>query len=61
MISYELNLLTDGRREKPRAAIGGEYIPSSDHFIHSGISVSNYDYFISLLKKYGKYPLDMPE
>jgi uroporphyrinogen decarboxylase len=42
---------------KLRAAIGGGYIPSSDHSIHSGISSGNYDYFIGLLKQYGNYPL----
>ena len=45
---------------KLKAAIGSGYIPSSDHSIHSDISPENYDYFINLIKKYGKYPLDMP-
>lgn len=44
---------------KLKAAVGGGYIPSSDHSVHSDISASNYDYFISLLKNYGKYPLDI--
>ena len=46
---------------KLNAAVGGGYIPASDHSIHSGVSAKNYDYFISLLKNYGKYPLNIPE
>ncbi len=61
------NVLTGPKKDlkrdllhKLKAAIGGGYIPSSDHSINSDISASNYDYFIGLLKKYGKYPLDLP-
>ena len=62
------NVLTGPKEEmrknllhKLKAAAGGGYIPSSDHSIHSGISIDNYDYFIKLIKKYGKYPLDIPD
>ncbi|NQT58753.1 MAG: hypothetical protein HQ557_07200 [Bacteroidetes bacterium] len=41
------------------AAKGGGYIPMSDHSVPNTVSVSNYDYYISLIKKYGNYPLQL--
>lgn len=43
------------------AAKGGGYIPMSDHSVPNTVSVSNYDYYISLLKEYGTYPLHLGE
>lgn len=51
---------------KLNAAKGGGYIPMADHSVPSSVSANNYDYYISLIEKYGKYPLklgkfDIPE
>lgn len=43
------------------AAKGGGYIPMSDHSVPNNVSVENYDYYISLLKEYRKYPLELKE
>ena len=48
------------------AAKGGGYIPMSDHSVPDNVPVENYDYYMSLLEQYGKYPLrlgeyDLPE
>lgn len=44
---------------KLNAAKGGGYMPGADHSVPGNVSAENYDYFISLLKQYGKYPLDL--
>ena len=46
---------------KLNAAKGGGYIPGSDHSVPENVPVENYDYFISLVKEYGKYPLELGE
>lgn len=46
---------------KLNAAKGGGYIPSADHSVPYNVSVENYDYFVSLIRQYGKYPLDLGE
>lgn len=46
---------------KLNAAKGGGYIPCSDHSVPENVSVENYDYSISLIKNYGKYPLNLGE
>lgn len=48
------------------AAKEGGYIPMSDHSVPDNVPIENYDYYISLIDKYGKYPLilgkhDLPE
>lgn len=48
------------------AAKGGGFIPMSDHSVPDNVPVENYDYYMSLLEQYGKYPLrlgeyDLPE
>ena len=43
---------------KLQAAIGGGYMPGADHSIPGNMSPENYDYFINLIRKFGKYPLD---
>lgn len=54
------NLKKDVLR-KLNAAKGGGYIPSADHSVPSNVSVENYDYFINLIREYGKYPLELGE
>lgn len=46
---------------KLNAAKGGGYIPSADHSIPDSVPVENYDYFIDLIREYGKYPLELGE
>jgi len=43
------------------AAKGGGYMPGADHSVPGNVSAENYDYFINLIKEYGKYPLDLDE
>jgi uroporphyrinogen decarboxylase len=43
------------------AAKGGGYIPMSDHSVPDTVSVSNFDYYSSLLRRHGRYPLDLGE
>ncbi|MGO9113093.1 MAG: uroporphyrinogen decarboxylase family protein [Thermoguttaceae bacterium] len=52
------------RREalrKLNAARGGGYIFQSDHSVSSGVSGPTYDYIVSLVRQYGKYPLQLGE
>jgi hypothetical protein len=46
---------------KLNAAKGGGYIFQSDHSVPSNVSGQNYDYVISLVREYGKYPLELGE
>lgn len=41
------------------AAKGGGYMPGADHSIPGNMSTENYDYFIELIREYGKYPIDL--
>lgn len=43
------------------AAKGGGYIPMSDHSVPDTVSAANYDFYIHLIKEYGKYPLQLGE
>ena len=43
------------------AAKGGGYIPMSDHSVPPTVSPSNFDYYISLLREHGQYPLALGE
>jgi len=50
------------RREvlrKLNAAKGGGFIFQSDHSVTSAVSGKTYDYIVKLVRKYGKYPLQL--
>ena len=44
-----------------RAAEGGGYIFMSDHSVSSDVSGHTYDLIVELVRKYGDYPLNLPE
>ncbi len=46
---------------KLNAAKGGGYIFQSDHSISSDVSGYTYDYIVKLVRKYGKYPIELGE
>lgn len=46
---------------KLNAAKGGGYIFQSDHSVDSNVSGHTYDYIIKLVRKYGRYPLQLGE
>lgn len=46
---------------KLNAARGGGYIFQSDHSVSSEVSGHTYDYIVKLVRKYGKYPLQLEE
>ena len=46
---------------KMNAAKGGGYIMQSDHSVPSNVSGASYDYVIRLIRKYGRYPLQLRE
>jgi uroporphyrinogen-III decarboxylase len=46
---------------KLNAAKGGKYIFQSDHSVASDVSGQTYDYIVSLVREYGKYPLKLGE
>ncbi len=58
-----------GSREEIKAAVltklnaakGGGFIFQSDHSVPNSISGANYDYVVRLVRKYGKYPLQLGE
>ena len=43
---------------KLQCAKGGGWICQSDHSVSSGVSPESYEYMVSLVRSYGKYPLD---
>ncbi|UCF96263.1 MAG: hypothetical protein JSV89_13895 [Spirochaetaceae bacterium] len=43
------------------AAKGGGYIPMSDHSVPDNVPIENYDFYMDLVNKYGKYPLHLGE
>jgi uroporphyrinogen decarboxylase len=52
------------RREvlrKLNAAKGGGYIIQSDHSVPGDVEAATYDYFVKLVREYGKYPLQLGE
>ncbi len=44
---------------KLNAAKGGGFIPACDHSVPDNVPVENYDYYIDLVREYGKYPLNL--
>ncbi len=46
---------------KLNAAKGGGYIFQSDHSVPSNVSGERYDYVVKLVRKYGRYPLELGE
>jgi uroporphyrinogen-III decarboxylase len=46
---------------KLNAAKGGGWIFQSDHSVPSNVSGENYEYVVNLVRRYGKYPLDLGE
>jgi len=44
---------------KLNAAKGGGYIVQSDHSVPGNVSGRNYDYVVSLVREYGRYPLKL--
>jgi uroporphyrinogen-III decarboxylase len=46
---------------KLNAGKGGGYIFQSDHSVSSSVSGQSYDYIVNLVRKYGKYPLQLEE
>jgi len=46
---------------KLNAAKGGGFIFQSDHSVSSEVSGHTYDYIVKLVRKYGKYPLQLEE
>jgi uroporphyrinogen decarboxylase len=43
------------------AAKGGGYIPMSDHSVPPTVSPQSFDYYVSLLRTHGRYPLELGE
>ena len=43
------------------AGPGGGYILGSDHSLHDGIPVENIYAMVETVKKYGEYPLRLPD
>ena len=46
---------------KLNAAKGGGYIFQSDHSVPSNVSAERYEYVVNLVRKHGKYPLQLGE
>jgi hypothetical protein len=46
---------------KLNAAKGGGFIFQSDHSVSSEVSGETYDYIVKLVRRYGKYPLNLAE
>jgi len=46
---------------KMNAAKGGGWIVQSDHSVPSNVSGQNYDFVVNLVRRHGKYPLDLGE
>ncbi len=46
---------------KLNAAKGGGYIFQSDHSVPANVSGERYEYVVDLVRKYGRYPLDLGE
>lgn len=46
---------------KLNAARGGGYIVQSDHSVPDNVSAASYDYFVQLIREFGRYPLDLGE
>jgi uroporphyrinogen-III decarboxylase len=48
-----------GVLRKLNAAKGGGFIPQSDHSVPSNVSGETYDYVVELVRKHGRYPLQL--
>ena len=67
--NMDVMLWANGTREEIKAAVltklnaakGGGFIFQSDHSVPNSISGQNYDYVVSLVREYGKYPLQLGE
>ena len=46
---------------KLQAARGGGWVAQSDHSITSDVAPESYEYMVSLIRKYGVYPLRLEE
>ena len=44
---------------KMKAGHGGGYIIQSDHSVSSEVAPESYEYMVSLVREYGRYPLDI--
>ena len=45
--------------DKLNAAKGGGYLPQSDHSVPSNVSAERYEFVLNLLRRHGKYPLQL--
>ncbi|MCK4294141.1 MAG: hypothetical protein KAY65_13160 [Planctomycetes bacterium] len=67
--NIDVRVLATNDREKVRrevltklnAAKGGGFILQSDHSVPDNVDPATYDYMIELVRRYGKYPLDLGE
>jgi uroporphyrinogen decarboxylase len=57
----DLELIKKETLKKLNAARHGGFIFQSDHSVSSDVSGKTYDYIVSLVREYGKYPLDLGE
>ena len=55
------DLIREEVLRKLNAAKGGGYIFQSDHSVSSSVTGETYDYIVSLVRKFGNYPLDLGE
>lgn len=67
--NIDIRVLSTNDREQVRrevlrklnAAKGGGYIIQSDHSVSGDVDASTYDYYLRLVREYGKYPLALGE
>ena len=59
--SGDLELIRKETLKKLNAARHGGFIFQSDHSVSSDVSGKTYDYIVNLVRKYGRYPLDLGE
>jgi len=67
--NMDVLLWANGTREELRRAVltklnaakGGGYIFQSDHSVPDNISPANYEFVLNLVRKHGRYPLDLGE
>ena len=57
VLTADKDIIKENLFTKLKAAIGGGYMPAADHSVPGNVPAENYDFFINLIKKYGKYPL----
>lgn len=57
----DLNNIRRETLKKLNAGKRGGFIFQSDHSVSSGVSGKTYDYIVSLVREYGKYPLRLGE